>query len=228
MKIYITSIVQLSLLLLIFSACKTQSKVIFVADNKAECKNGPAGLCYQIKEKPGDEWKMFQGDIAGFDYEEGYNYTLKVKPLIKSKDNQNKDLELVKVLSKEETKSFSYNADLLTKGTWTLLEMGPRGNPKPVIEETLVTIQFSDEGNKISGKGGCNNYFSDYEVNEEDIKFGMIGSTEMYCENPQGLMDQETAYFKLLQNVNMFEIDTANKRLTLYTSNEKVLIFSGE
>jgi heat shock protein HslJ len=228
MKSLFSTILRLILILFVLSACKTQSKIIFVANKKASCINGPASLCYQIKENPVDDWKILQGDIVGFEYEEGYDYTLKVKPLITKTDDQNvKDLELVKILSKDETKSISYNPSLLT-GNWVLLQMGPLQNPKTIMEETMVNIQFSPENNRISGKGGCNNYFSDYEINEDDIKFGVIGSTEMYCEQPDGLMEQESAFFKLLQNVNMFEIDTENNRLTLYTSNEKVLIFNKE
>ena len=59
---------------------------------------------------------------------------------------------------------------------------------------------------EVSGTAGCNHYFSSYTVNGDKVELGVIGSTEMYCMNPEGVMEQEAAYLKDLGQVDSFEI----------------------
>jgi heat shock protein HslJ len=87
--------------------------------------------------------------------------------------------------------------------TWTLQSFGDIGSETPVIPGTEVTMQFIEAG-RIAGSAGCNRYFSSYEEGPGGaLSFGMIGSTEMYCE---GTMDQEYRYLTALENVTSMEL----------------------
>jgi len=74
-----------------------------------------------------------------------------------------------------------------------------------LIPDTEINGEFAD-GN-FGGKAGCNNYFSSYETAGETLKFGPAGSTMMFCELPEGTMDQESAYLAALNQVASFQID---------------------
>jgi len=74
-----------------------------------------------------------------------------------------------------------------------------------LIPDTVITGEFAD-GN-FGGTAGCNTYFTSYETAGETLKFGPAGSTMMFCELPEGVMDQESAYLATLDQVASFQID---------------------
>jgi putative lipoprotein len=84
---------------------------------------------------------------------------------------------------------------------WSLVAL----NGEPLIKNTLITLEFEDD--QAVGSGGCNRYFTSYERSKPELSFGPIGSTEMFCEMPEGTMDQETAYFGALEAATTFTIE---------------------
>jgi len=90
------------------------------------------------------------------------------------------------------------------------------------MPETKLTIVFDKE--KASGTSGCNSFFSSYEVKGNSIKFGPIGSTLMYCTNPE-VMDQEQTYFMRLGSIKSYKIE-GNKLSLIDGNNRVVLIYS--
>ncbi|HEY90349.1 MAG TPA: META domain-containing protein [Dehalococcoidia bacterium] len=107
---------------------------------------------------------------------------------------------------------------------WLLESYGDADSPTAVIEETRVTAEFSD--GQVNGIAGCNNYFGSYEVKGTEITFGPVASTEMYCMDPEGVMDQETAYLSALQSAEKFETDNGTLRITY--ADGQVLVFNEE
>ena len=81
---------------------------------------------------------------------------------------------------------------------WVLESYGDRDNPKNVIDETEVTATFNSEDDRVTGSAGCNQYFGGYEI-KDGLSVGMLANTEMWCGEPEGRMDQETEYLKILQ-----------------------------
>lgn len=94
---------------------------------------------------------------------------------------------------------------------WTLVETG--SSPK------VPTLNV--ENNRISGTGGCNNYFADIVLNTKNGSFvaGSIGSTRMACSN----MTSEQNFFDLLAQVNRYDLN--NGELELYKDNLLLLKF---
>lgn len=69
-------------------------------------------------------------------------------------------------------------------------------------------LQFDRANKRISGKGGCNNFFGSAELvfshtNSGTLRLGKMGSTMMAC--PQH-MDTEHRLFQLLEKVDSFEV----------------------
>jgi heat shock protein HslJ len=47
---------------------------------------------------------------------------------------------------------------------------------------TRITLRFSDDG-RLSGSGGCNDYFGNYETENDSIKITERGNSVMFCSD---------------------------------------------
>lgn len=70
---------------------------------------------------------------------------------------------------------------------------------------TEVAAYFNEDG-RLSGSAGCNNYSGTYQVDEEMIEIELGPLTTMFCEQPEGGMDQEAAYLTALESVTSYRI----------------------
>ena len=97
----------------------------------------------------------------------------------------------------------SGSGDLALEGTaWELVSL----NGKPVLAGSEVTLRF--EGDQVQGKASCNSYFGDFAVKGgKEWSVGMLANTEMFCMQPEGIMDQETAYLTALREANAIRMD---------------------
>ena len=115
-------------------------------------------------------------------------------------------------------------ADLRLNGTrWTLTGYVAEGTPRQVVNGSMVTLEFGDDG-RISGSAGCNHYFAGYGMKGTAITIGQAGSTMMYCAEA-GVMDQESAYLALLQKAA--SVTAVNDSLAFSDANGiKILSFA--
>jgi len=72
-------------------------------------------------------------------------------------------------------------------------------------------VQFGSDGD-MNGNGGCNNFGGSYELNGERLIIGPILSTKKACMGP--IMDQETTFFRALQNAH--RIEATHLRLIIF------------
>jgi heat shock protein HslJ len=98
--------------------------------------------------------------------------------------------------------------------TWKLISLAAETGMNNTLPNTTVTATF-DDGN-ITGSSGCNRYFGSYQLKNKEINIGEVGSTLMFCGNPDGVMAQETSYLLLLKSVTSYAI--SNNELTLSDS----------
>ena len=89
---------------------------------------------------------------------------------------------------------------LQLQGEWTLQTL--RG-VAPAASIPLPSLQIDLKENRISGNGGCNNYFASIEYySSTALSFSAIGATRILC-----LSDNiENAYFQTLQEVATYKI----------------------
>ena len=84
-----------------------------------------------------------------------------------------------------------------------------------VLNGTEITAVFGDDGN-LSGSAGCNNYMASYTVDGNAITIGQAASTMMMCADPEGVMEQESAYLTALSTAATYQIQ--GDRLELRTA----------
>ena len=77
----------------------------------------------------------------------------------------------------------------------------------------------------ITGPSGCNQLNASYEQTGASIKFSKATSTKMWCAFPEGVMQQESLFLKLLQEAKSYSIEAG--RLTFIGADgSKLLVFS--
>ena len=103
---------------------------------------------------------------------------------------------------------------------WALTSL----NGSSPIEGVSFTLVFSE--GQVSGKSGCNSYFSDYTQDGESLSILVLGSTLMACVEPAGLMDQEAEFQGVLANVDSFEVE--GDQLRLETPDGLFLLFKAQ
>jgi heat shock protein HslJ len=109
---------------------------------------------------------------------------------------------------------------------WILQSYGEPGNLKDVLIDTEITAEFVSSEGTVRGSAGCNSYSGSYEVEDSNLSIpGPIAVTEMYCMEPEGVMDQEQEYLAALQLAESYEIDDDELQMNC---GSQVLVFSLE
>jgi heat shock protein HslJ len=84
------------------------------------------------------------------------------------------------------------------EGQWKLVSY----NQTPAVSDVETFIEFKD--GQINGNIGCNGFGGKYTLNGDQIEFGPVMSTMMYCEN---VAEQESATLAVLQENANFVLD---------------------
>ena len=109
----------------------------------------------------------------------------------------------------------------LKNTSWKLLNMDGKDVSKLISKnENNITLSFNENG--INGNSGINNYFGDYEIVNNNIKVGPLGSTRM--AGPENLMKVEREFLELLGNSKKVKLSD-QKTLILTTDKGKTLTF---
>jgi heat shock protein HslJ len=113
----------------------------------------------------------------------------------------------------------------LSGTTWHLISYrNESGAGQPVIEGTAITAVFNETLGEVGGSAGCNHYTALYTADGNALQISRLAWTEMYCNEPAGVMRQETEYLLALESAATF--DFAACQLSLNDDEgEVVLVF---
>ena len=91
---------------------------------------------------------------------------------------------------------------------WVLQSYGESRNLKDVLTDTKITAEFVNSEGTVEGSAGCNSYSGSYEVKDSQLSIpGPIAATEMYCMEPEGVMEQERQYLEILQAAKSYSVE---------------------
>jgi heat shock protein HslJ len=182
-------------------------KTVYIGPERVECEGEGPQECYQYKEDPGDDWQLYYFGIDGFEYEEGYVYELLVAE--RSVENppaggSSTRLALIEMVDKAEPDEIAEPLSL--EGTQWEMESYKNGDGETVdlLPGTRVTALFED--GEVNGSAGCNRYFGGYQLFDEGINIGPLASTQMFCAQPEGVMDQEFQFLSAMQTAAAYRI----------------------
>ncbi|MBE9475206.1 MAG: META domain-containing protein, partial [Chloroflexi bacterium] len=181
--------------------------------------------CMLVKENPEDEYTFFYDQIEGFNYEEGYEYELVIKE--EQVENPPADASSIKwtLVSVESKEPVAESGAVQLEDTdWVLVSyMDQEGVLADPLPGTNTSARFQD--GQVNGNAGCNNYFGGYEVDGNNLSVGPLASTEMFCGNPPGVMDQENAYLVALGSAASYAIE-GGQLVIADSDGETVLIYN--
>lgn len=91
------------------------------------------------------------------------------------------------------------------------------------LGETLVgtTLTFAYDGERVNGTAGCNNYFGPASL-DSAVRIGPLATTLMMCHEPEGVMEQEQRFLRLLGEIDAVEAN--QDRLELRRGERAVVV----
>ncbi len=204
---------------LLFMSCDSNlnEQIIWVNSAKIDCVGVGPMQCFQIKNSEEEPWTNFYQDIAGFDFEPGYIYKLKVsiKTLDKDElpaDKSSLEYRLVEVLSKQADPLLSLN------DIWVITKI-EGAEAKSINSEGNPILEINTRSMTILGSDGCNNYRGKIEaLSENKISFGPIMGTKKACRD----MDIPNKYTTALSKVKSYKKERLE--LVLYDETNKELL----
>jgi len=105
-------------------------------------------------------------------------------------------------------------ANPLVSTRWQVRSYARVADPASMISplpDTQLTAEF--DGIKVAGSLGCNTYTAGYAVDGNALAIAKAALSGMFCEQPAGLMDQETAFVEALESARSFELETDQLRV---------------
>ena len=95
--------------------------------------------------------------------------------------------------------------DPLAGTRWTVVNFNDGMGAVTLAPGTTITLEF-DRANRVSGKAGCNSYFANYWAGGNSLSIDGPGTTNMFCDSPEGVMQQEQQYLAALHSAATFQI----------------------
>ncbi len=91
-------------------------------------------------------------------------------------------------------------------GPWYVKALIINATPKVPVRLTGIQLTFHTNGS-FSGFDSCNPYAGMWHADEKHITISRIISPMTYCNEPPGVMEQESDYFALLKNASMYGVN---------------------
>ena len=90
---------------------------------------------------------------------------------------------------------------------------------RPLVDNSHLTLTLDAEG-RAYGSAGCNHWFGPYQLQDQQLSFGQLGSTRKLC--PPALMEQEARFFEALSQVQRWDFSPL-EQLRLWPAEGKPL-----
>lgn len=113
----------------------------------------------------------------------------------------------------------SKNMAKLNDVKWELKTLNNK-EVKLTDKNSEVYIQFNEAEKKVYGRGGCNRFFGNYEMDGDKLKFSPMGATRMACPDLQ----TENEFFQILDTVDTYTIKGGS--LSLKSKGNIVAVFN--
>ena len=94
-------------------------------------------------------------------------------------------------------------------------------NGNESIDGSKIILRFH-AGNEIGGQAGCNYFGGGYSSEDGNMGFSEVTTTMMACLEPEGLMDQESAFFEAMANTTAYYVE--DERLELFDMDDETIL----
>ena len=211
-----------------------KTKIFEINFETVPCDAPDTKACLLIKEKGKTEYEIFYGSIYGFNYQEGYNYTISVKEtsngnyyfvneiskkLIKAQllqnaalnSNNNNTTGVTKTQSGKIIQPTSIQTDSKLDGKWYLRKMKENDVSSIVTDDNVIWLDINTFNDRIDGYGSCNKFSA---VVRSDLNTTFLVSKITAGGINCGNKKIENLLFQLLEQCNRFELKNGNLLLS--------------
>ncbi len=108
----------------------------------------------------------------------------------------------------------------LSGTSWMLESFGGVGDLVPSEPDVVSTLNFVAD--QYMGTGGCNFFLGVYDVPQGELRMESPLITMLDCEQPEGVMDQESTFVDALLNSTHYKLE--DDKLTFYTVEDQRLV----
>lgn len=108
----------------------------------------------------------------------------------------------------------------LSGTSWSILSYLDGNGRVSTIPGTEASVEFDD--NTITGTAGCNTMNGSFTADGRALTITELSQTDMYCTEPEGLMDQEAAIGQGLTDAAEYQIE--GRTLTIWDADGMVLL----
>jgi heat shock protein HslJ len=114
--------------------------------------------------------------------------------------------------------------DLLTGTRWGVTQYNNfAGGIVTLIPDTNISIDFGP-GGQLNGNSGCNTFLGSYQVDGNNVTISAPGASSLLCTEPEGTMEQETAFLNALQSSATYRI--TGDTLELVTAGGQIAVLA--
>jgi len=106
------------------------------------------------------------------------------------------------------------------QGQWQLVSYGSPSDQTAAAPNVETSIEFGDDG-RMSGNVGCNGFGGDYTVDGDQIEFGPVMSTMMFCE---AVAEQESSTLAVFQETATLVLDGDTLTITSADGNSSIVL----
>ena len=169
--------------------------------------------CLRVRDRDGEPWHLFYGQIEGFTFEPGYRYLLQVDEI--PVPNPPADSSAIRTVLVEMVRKLAVEppADPFAGKVWRLHHMEAGEGAAPFQPQAMMTLAVDTPAGRASGKGGCNRWFGSAVVEGPKLTLAGMGATMMSC--PPKDMEEERAFLTALSRTAGYMVDEHGLTLTL-------------
>lgn len=163
-----------------------------IKENQGDCVGVAPMKCLLVLNKKNGQWENFYGGITGFDYKEGYRYTVLVERTKREHvpaDASAYEYKLIKIIKKRAVKPAKSDNILknLSNTEWKLTQLKGR-----TVGKDSATLKFDATAKGYSAYAGCNRMGGAVKsVKNGNISFGPAMSTLMACNEKVMKLEHE-------------------------------------
>lgn len=203
-------------------------KVVYIADHKADCGTK---TCLLIRDTPTDTYQIFDKEIEGFTYQEGYEYCILLQvltpgvsePAVPFDSSQIKYVlseikSKVKTGQTNETKKSILSIPDSSK--WWLYKLKMKDGSTKTFSLQKAYLQFDVKNNTVSGNTECNSFNAGFTADTASFSFDNIVTTKMAC----GKHSIEPVFLDMLQKITSYKI--TSKLLYLFKGKTLIGLFT--
>lgn len=193
-----------------------ESFALYVGPSWVDCSELADRRCLQVKTAADAEYETFAGEIAGFAYEEGYAYELRVA---RAPGTETGWTLLAQV--RKDAAPRAAEAAGIESTTWRLVSYADSsGAMERPPEGSVATLRL--EGGQLSGSGGCNSFSGTYVLEGIGLSLAVDAVTQAVCDEASmaveaanlGRLPEVTSWLVVGPQLQL--VDARGKALLIY------------